>query len=298
MGARPTGVALRAASTASAVRSTRWPTSSIGAAAAIRVNPAVPRISIEARVQALRRTADSSPGRRSTGRGRARPHTDRDRRRGERATPRRRRRGTGRRRARGTNPNSASSQTGVDATRLGPGHRRPAVSIGDHHQAGPQRRDDDLLDPLGEVGGVQQRGLDRVGVTVPLGRADEVAAELRARQRCPGHAAAGVAQVLLEPPDMGRAAGPIDALEDEQHTRLAVGTGVRGRHRWRRRSGRPGVGRGGASCAGRGRPGGIEQRPDAIPDGIDPHAGRRPRVEDEGGDRPRTGIGILASSPS
>ena len=159
--------------------------------------------------------------------------------------PRRPRRGTGRHRARGTNPNSASSHDAIDAARLGARHRRPAVAIGDDDEAGAQRRPDDLLDPLGEVGRVEQRRLGGVRVAVALRAADQVAAQERAGERRPGHAPAGVAKVLLEPADVGRAAGPIDPLEHEQDAGLAVRARTGGRH-GRVRRGRSPVDGGGA----------------------------------------------------
>ena len=129
-----------------------------------------------------------------------------------------------------------------DAARLGAGHRCPAVAIGDHDKACAQRRPDDLLDPLGEVRRVEQRRLGRVGVAIALRAADQVAAQERTGERGPRHAPAGVAKVLLETPDVGRAAGAIDALEHEQDAGLAV-------------RGRPGRRHGEAGADGRHRTG-------------------------------------------
>ena len=89
----------------------------------------------------------------------------------------------------------------------------------------------DLFDELGEVRRIEECRLGRVGMTVALGGADQVAAEERARQPGPRDTPAEVAQVFLEATNVGRTAGPVDPLEHEQDARRAMGARPGGRDR-------------------------------------------------------------------
>ena len=148
-----------------------------------------------------------------------------------------------------------------------------------HDEAGAQGRHDDLLDALGEVRRVQERRLGRVGVAVAFRAADQVAAQQRARQRRPGDAAPGVAEVLLQP-RRGSTARSGRCLRGRTGRRARRGLRAAGGHGCASSTASPAATRERASAG---------QRPDGLADRGDPDARLGLRVDDQRAHRPRAG---------
>ena len=88
-----------------------------------------------------------------------------------------------------------------------PRERRVHVAVGDHDEAGAQRRDDLVLEPVGEVGGVEQAERRHVELVAGLRLVDGLGEQRRARpagvddRRSPAPRASGVScSICVERP--------------------------------------------------------------------------------------------------
>ena len=100
--------------------------------------------------------------------------------------------------------------------------RRVGIAVGEHDHAGLERRNDVVEQPVGEVGRVQQaerHRRQRVLLLAALGR------RLDQRRRIPlgdDDAVAGGAKPFRQEPQLRRFSGPVDALHDEELSRILV----------------------------------------------------------------------------
>ena len=117
----------------------------------------------------------------------------------------------------------------IDAAHAGARERREDVAIRQHDEAGLERRDDLLLEPVGEVGGVEQHEGQLVERVARLGELDRRLHQRRARPAGFDDAVALDLEPLAQQLNLRAAADAVGALDGDQlarDSRRSAGTGM------------------------------------------------------------------------
>ena len=104
----------------------------------------------------------------------------------------------------------------VFAARNGPGHDGENVAVDQHHETGAQGGHDLVLQPVREIGGVEQGHGDGAQGVAFLGHLDALARQRRARHAGIEHGVAFLLQPLAQLRDLRAAAHRVGPLDDDQ----------------------------------------------------------------------------------
>ena len=115
----------------------------------------------------------------------------------------------------------------IDAAHAGARQRREDVAIRQHDESGLERRDDFLLQPVGEVGRVEQHERQLVERVARLGELDRRLHQRRARPAGFDDAVALDLEPLAQQLNLRAAADAVGALDGDQLAGIAVDRQVR-----------------------------------------------------------------------
>ena len=115
----------------------------------------------------------------------------------------------------------------IDAADARPRERGEDVAVGQHDEAGLERRDDFLLEPIGEVGRVEQHEGQLVERVALLGEVDGRRHQLGSRPAGLDHAVALDLEPLAQQRDLRRAPDAVGALDGDDLARVVVDRQIR-----------------------------------------------------------------------
>ena len=115
----------------------------------------------------------------------------------------------------------------IDAAHAGARERGEDVAVRQDDEAGLERRDDLLLEPIGEVGRVEQDEGQLVERVARLRQVDGRRHQLRSRPAGLDHAVALHFEPLAQQRDLGRAADAVGAFDRDQLARVVADRQVR-----------------------------------------------------------------------
>ena len=116
----------------------------------------------------------------------------------------------------------AAQPLAIDAAHAGARQRREDVAVRQHDEAGLQRRDDFLLEPIGEVGGVEQHERQLVQRVARLGQLDGRLHQRRSRPAGFDDAVAFHLEPFAQQLDLRAAADAVGAFDRDQLAGIAV----------------------------------------------------------------------------